>query len=69
MDDPLIRAGLYLEQAERVRELGLNENRTNMRDNLLALAENYYLLHDQFAELGQSRGSEPPYSAPDAAAN
>ena len=40
MDDPLIRAGLYLEQAERVRELGLNENRTNMRDNLLALAEN-----------------------------
>ena len=59
MDDPLSKARLFLEQAERVRDLGLNESHTNMRENLLALAENYYLLHDQFMELGQLPWPDP----------
>jgi hypothetical protein len=66
MDDPLSRAKLFLEQAElalehaeRVLDLSLNENHTNMLDNLLAIAENYYLLHDQFAEQGQLHGPAP----------
>ena len=59
MDDPLSKAKLFLEQAERARDLGLNENHPNMRENLFALAENYYLLHDQFVELGQFHWPDP----------
>jgi hypothetical protein len=53
MDDTMRKAEHYLGQAERVRDMGLKENRAKLRENLLALAENYYLLHDQFAELSR----------------
>jgi hypothetical protein len=58
MDDPLSKAKLYLEQAERVRNLGLKEGHAKKRDNLLALAENYFLLHDRFMLLDRLHRSD-----------
>jgi hypothetical protein len=69
MGDPLGKAKLYLDQAERVHDLGLKENRKKRRDNLLALAENYYLLHDRFGLLGRLRRSQPLQSDRKAAAH
>jgi hypothetical protein len=53
VNDAHIKAGAYHEQAERMRELGLNEKNKKRRETLLAIAEHYYLLHDQYLELWQ----------------
>ena len=57
MNDAHIKAGVYHEQAERVRELGLKEENKKKRETLLAIAEHYYLLHDQYLELWQMHQS------------
>jgi hypothetical protein len=53
MDDPLMKATLYHEQAERMRALGLREGDRKRREAILGIAEYYYLLHDQYVELAQ----------------
>ena len=57
MKDAQIKAGVYHEQAERMRELGLKEENKKKREALLAIAEYYYLLHDQYLELWQMHQS------------
>ena len=53
MDELLSNAGLYHDQAERVRALAVKEEDSKRRQVLFAIAEHYYLLHDQFEELGR----------------
>ena len=53
MDNPLMKATLYLEQADRMRALGLREGDRKRREAILGIAEYYYLLHDQYVELAQ----------------
>ena len=60
MKDAKIKAGAYHEQAERMRELGLKEENKKKREALLAIAEYYYLLHDQYLELWQLHQSPIP---------
>ena len=53
MDKLLTNAALCHEQAERTRALAIMEMDQTKRRLLFALAEQYYLLHDQLVELNR----------------
>ncbi len=55
MDEHLINAGLYHDQAERMHALAVKEGNKKRQQVMFAIAEHYYLLHDQFVELGRLR--------------
>jgi len=58
-DNPLGMAEHYLERAAKAHDLGLKETLRKRRENLIALAENYYLLHYRFVQLGRLHQSNP----------
>jgi|GraSoiStandDraft_51_1057287.scaffolds.fasta_scaffold4720136_1 hypothetical protein len=51
MDELLVNARYYHDQAERMRALAVKEEDRKRRRVMFAIAEHYYLLHDQFEEL------------------
>ncbi|HZQ41343.1 MAG TPA: hypothetical protein VFA87_11130 [Rhizomicrobium sp.] len=53
MDELLINAGLYHDQAERMYALAMKEKNRKRQQVMFAIAEHYYLLHDEFMELGR----------------
>jgi hypothetical protein len=66
MDQLLRNTNLYHDQAERVHALALREHDKKRQLVLLAIAEHFYLLHDQLVELGhlQQRQAFRVVSAP-----
>jgi hypothetical protein len=57
MNNLLTNAGLYHDQAERMLALAMQEESRNRQRVMLAIAEQYFLLHDHFVELGQLHGA------------
>jgi hypothetical protein len=55
MDEVFINARLYHDQAERMHALAVKEGNRKRQQVMFAIAEHYYLLHDQFVELGRLR--------------
>lgn len=53
----LTNAGLYHDQGERMLGLAMQEENKRRQRVMLAIAEQYFLLHDHFVELGQLLGA------------
>ena len=50
----------YHDQAERMRALAVKEEDRKRQQVMFAIAEHYYLLHDQFEELGRLQPRPAP---------
>ena len=55
MDEHASNADFYHDQAERMHALAMKEENRKRQQVMFAIAEHYYLLHDQFVELGRLR--------------
>ena len=55
MDELSSNAALYHDQAERMHALAVKEENRKRQRVMFAIAEHYYLLHDQFTELDRLR--------------